>query len=670
MNQDINTFLHEAVKFCDAKALAGAENVLIEGKKSHPDSVDLTAALGDIRLAQGRAKKAASDYQAAIDLSPETPKFLVGLASALQAGNDTIGAINALQKAVALDINNPLLHNDIGLLQRLVGQKEVAVKSIEHAIQISPENAIFHCNLGRVLYDTGDFKSARKAIERALDIEPNSIDALINLGCILREMDQALEAVLVFQKANSIDPSIPDVWLNLALALRDCGKPERGIEAISTLLKLDPTSVGGFANLGRLLQQVFRYPEAEIAFRRALELLPNQPQIMANFASLLIEMDILDEAEALCIKALQINPDHVPALSNLGNLTSQRGDQALAINLHRKALEIEPDNVKVHRNLADPLFISGQIDEGWVAYAYRWKRPGRPRRPHSQPEWMGESLCGKTLIVWPEQGVGDTVIFSTCLPDVIAVADKVIFEVDPRFLNLYQRSFPEISVVPRIDPPHPATRNPEIDLQCPVGDLGRWTRSSVSDFPVTESILQADPDRVLWWQDQLATMGTNKFKVGFYWRSKGDGNASHSAYPTLDDWAKILRHPDIDFINLQYGADADVATRTFNEMGITLHQPPEIDLFNDIDDLAALCSALDVFVGPTTLTGWLTAAVGTPALVAGLPGDWIVLGMDNLPWLPKARYIARASRSDWSSAFDTLARELETIVRQKVQFVA
>jgi tetratricopeptide (TPR) repeat protein len=670
MSAQTAAIIQEAGICCDANDLMAAERVLLDGQKTYPESVDLVAALGDIRLAQGRTNKAASDYQKAIKLAPGTSKYFIALANARHASSDTQGAIDALQGALELEPDNPRLHNDIGLLCQQTGQKEAALDATEQAISLAPDNATFLSNRGRVLQDVGELEAARQAMEKSLTINPDSVDALINLGCILRDLDQPHEAVLAFQKANLINPLVPDAWLNLALALRDSGKANEGIEAITQLLTLDPQSAAGYSNLGRLQQQVFQYPLAETAFRKALVLSPENPQIMANFASLLTDMDLLDEAEALCVRVLQVHPDYVPALSNLANLVSQRGDQAQAIDLCRTALNIEPDNIKVNRNIADPLFISGRIEEAWQAYEYRWQKPDRPRRPHSQPEWQGENLAGKTLLVWPEQGVGDTLVFATCLPDVIKAAKKVIFEVDQRFVSLYQRTFPDLTVVPRQDPSDPRTQSQEIDLQCPIGALGRWTRSAVTDFPVQSEQLKADPDRVSWWQQQLSAMGTNPIKAGFYWRSGGDSNAAHSAYPALENWASILRRADVDFINLQYGPDSELAARTLADLGVKIHTPADIDLFHDIDDMAALATALDVYVGPTTLTAWLTAAVGTPALVAGLPGDWMVMGMDRLPWLPLARYIPRAPRSDWSSAFDTVEHELDSIVNSKATRLA
>jgi Flp pilus assembly protein TadD len=665
MSDDLSTILLEARRQIDTNDLAGAEATLLQGRKSFPDSVDLIAGLGNIRLAQGRLNKAAADFRSAIVLSPKKAGYHVALAGILQTTRDTAGAIDALQKAVALEPDNPALRSDLGILLRQTGRKNEAVQSLQQAVNMAPDQAYIHSNLARVLQDIGDLDPARKAVEQALDIDSESPDALINLGCILRDLKQPHEAVLAFRKAAAINPALPDVWLNLALALRDSGKAEQGLEALETLLKLDPESAGGHTNIGRLQHGLHCYPEAAEAFRTALHLSPSDPSTMASFAALLIDMDQLDEAETWCNKARQIQPDHVPAITNLGILACQRGDQKEALCLLRSALEIDPHNIQTQRNLADPLFLSGHLEDGWAAYEYRWKLPDRPRRPHPQPEWQGEDLTGKTLLVWPEQGVGDTLMFSTCLPDVMAAADKVIFEVDQRFVSLYQRSFPDLTVLPRLDPPHAQTLEENIDLQCPVGGLGRWTRKTLDSFPRKKHFLRADPERTSWWQQQLATMGNNRVKVGLYWRSSGEANAVHSAYPALENWLPVLQKPGLDVINLQYGEDGERLAVELGNKEITVHQPAEIDLFNDIDDIAALTAALDAYVGPTTLTAWLTAATGTPALVAGLPGDWVTMNEDCLPWLPQAHYFARAPRGTWTSAIGALASELDTIIREK-----
>ena len=665
MSLDVETILQQAREHHAAGDLAAAEKTLNDAHRTWPEAVEFVAFLGDVRMAQGRAKKAAETYRIALKLAPQAAILHASLAMALEASGDNPGAVDALTLAVSIDPENPALFNNLGLLKRRIGQKNDAVTALQKAVELAPKRAAYHANLARVLQDIGELSTARKAVEKSLNLNPDSADALVNFGCILRDLGQANEAIPVFLKAGNINPSLQEVWLNLALAYRDEGSPQKGIEAVRKLLSVNPTSAEAYANLGRFHQEIFEYPAAEAAYQQALQLSPENSQTLANFASLMTDMDQLDEAEALCERALEINPGHVQALSNLALAVMQRGDQTRAIDLMQTALVLEPDNVQIQRNLADPLFLIGRIKDGWAAYERRWEKPDRPRRPHLQPEWQGEDLKGKTLLVWAEQGIGDTLLFSTCLPDVLATAQKTVFEVDPRFVSLYERTFPDLIVVPRQDDPHPLTRTEDIDFQCPAGGLARWTRPDLASFPRQPKFLEAAPDRVNWWRQKLTGMGHSKIKVGFFWRSGGDDRTFNSAYPGLDEWAPILRRRDVDFVSLQYGQNGEILARQARDLNLNIHFPDDIDLFDDIDDIAALSTALDAMAGPLTTNCWLTAAMGTPTLVAGLPADWMLMGTDDFLWLPLVRYIQREPRGGWQSVLTELDLQLTEIVKSR-----
>jgi tetratricopeptide (TPR) repeat protein len=664
MSVDVEATLQAAQEARAAGDLMAAERILNDAHKANPGAVEFPAFLGDVRLAQGRAKKAAEAFLSALELAPEAAILFASLATALESAGDTTGAVDALQQAAGFDSDNPAYHNNLGLLQRRIDEKGGAVNSLERAVALAPDNASYHANHARILQDIGELVAARTAAEKSLELDPRSADALVNYGCILRDLEQPDKAIPPLQKAAQTDPSLQEAWLNLALAYRDVGDFQSGIEAAAKLLEINPDHAEAFANLGRFHQELFNYKEAEINYRKALEISPNDAQALANFSTLLTDMDQLDESEDLCNKALSINPKHVPALTNLALLVMQRGEFKQAIELLKSALTIEPDNIQIQRNLADPLFMSGRIKEAWAAYEYRWQKSDRPRRPHPQPEWMGEDLSGKTLLIWAEQGIGDTLVFSTCLPDVLSVAKKVIFEVDPRFVTLYQRSFPGLIVVARQHDPDPLILNTDIDLQCPAGALARWTRPTIGSFPAKQSFMQPDTQRVAVWKEQLGKLGNARVKAGFFWRSGGDDRTFNSAYPALSDWAPILTRTDIDFINLQYGANQDLLASEADRLGLNIHFPANIDLFDGIDDIAALSAALDCIVGPVTTNCWLAAAVGTPAYVAGLPAEWYLMGTGKFPWLPKVFYIQRPPRDGWDSVLTEINLHLDKSVQR------
>jgi len=641
-----------------AGRIEAAENLLAAAHAAAPNAVEFPAYLGQIRLAQGKLQGAAEAFRTALTLAPEASMLFLGLATTLDADGDLDGAETAYRKALEFDPDNAAAFNNFGLTLRRNGKAGAAIDMLRQAVKLSPEKASFQANLARVLHDDGQYPAAKTAAERAVHLDPESVDALVNLGCILRELGIPGAAVQALVKAAEIAPEVEEVWLNLGLAYRDDGDLDKAIQTFKTLLSYSPELGPAHANLGRMLHLACQYSEAETAYLRALELNPDDPQTLVNFASLLIDFDRIDAAETACRRALEINPRSATALANLACILSERGDFAQSISLNAQAIALAPDDIQIRRNVADPLFLDQQFDKAWQAYEFRWEKSDRPRRPFPQPAWTGEDLSGKTLLVWAEQGIGDTMLFSTCLGDAMNRAERVIFEVDHRLLPLYRRTFPALEVVARNEPSAARLLEPDINLQCPVGSLPRYFRPDLQSFPPVKKFFEADPQRLTYWRERLQNTGTQSIKAGFFWRSGATNREFIRAYSTLDEWLPVLGRADVDFISFQYGQSSDELRRFGEANNLNLHFFDDIDLFEDLDDIAALSAACDVFVGPVTTNCWLSAAVGVPTLVAGLAGEWLPLGTNTLPWLPSIEYFRRAPEGPWRRTIEDIAERI------------
>ena len=658
---DVDTVLAEAHVDREAGRLEDAESRLAAAHAASPTAVEFPAHLGSVRLALGQYDGAAEAFRAALAMAPEASVLFLGLATTLNAAEDFDGAIVAFQNAAERDPANPAIYNNMGLTLRRVGRHEDAVVALRRATELAPDKASFHANLARVLQDDGQLDAAKVAAETAVFLDPDSADGLVNLGCVLRDLDRPNDAVQVLRQAAMISSDLPEAWLNLGLALRDNGDIDKAIQAFGILISLQPELAEAHANLGRMLHQAFRYAEAEASYRTALELRPDDSQALANFASLLLDYDRIDAAERACKLALQFNPDNVTALANLACILSEQGDYAEAIRHNVRAMEIAPDNIQIQRNVADPLFLSGHFAQAWQAYDYRWHKSERPRRPFPQEEWKGGDLDGKCLLVWAEQGVGDTLLFSTCLQEVIDQAARVYFEVDRRLVPLYARTFPDLHVVARNDPPDAQLLALDIDLQCPVGSLPAVLRPALEDFPTGKTFLTVDADRRAHWRDTLDENSTQPIKVGFFWRSGAANREFIRAYPSLEDWLPVLSQPGVEFVSFQYGENIEPMKRFVELNALNMRFVDDIDHFNDLDDVAAISAACDFFVGPVTTNCWISAAVGVPTLVAGLPDEWLTLGTDNLPWLPAVEYIRRSPEGPWQETIARIADRLHSL---------
>jgi hypothetical protein len=268
-----------------------------------------------------------------------------------------------------------------------------------------------------------------------------------------------------------------------------------------------------------------------------------------------------------------------------------------------------------------------------------------------------------------EQGLGDEVLFANLLPDVIEALGpdgRLALAVEPRQVKLFQQSFPDAEVgahaTYRIDgralvraAPFAETSGP-FDLWTPMGSLLRRFRRSLGDFPATGAYLAADPQRVRFWRDRLASLGDAP-KVGVLWKSLKLNAARRRFFSPFDQWRPVLDTPGVQIVNLQYG-DCAEELETARAEGLSIWSPPDIDLKDDLDDVAALGCALDLVIGPPNATTNIAAACGAKVWMIAPPGAWTQLGTAGFPWYPAVRAFSPVALGDWSEVMAELARAL------------
>ena len=290
----------------------------------------------------------------------------------------------------------------------------------------------------------------------------------------------------------------------------------------------------------------------------------------------------------------------------------------------------------------------------------RW-RGSRVRRPFSQPQWDGSALDGRSIVIWGEQGVGDTIIFASCLIDVLARAERCVFETDARMVALFARSFPSLEGVAPQDPPDPATT--DLELQCPVGTLPRWLRPDLAAFPHHQGYLKADPQSLGQWRRRLEALGPG-LKVGIVWRSSHVDAERRRYYSEIADWGPLLSLPGIHFVSLMYDEAGPELALAKEKFGCEIKYFDDIDLFDDIDGAAALTAALDLLITPLSMTSWLAGALGVPAWTMTIPGEWRMFGSGAFPWCPSVRMIEKAIGQTWPQIIASLAEDLAELAAE------
>jgi hypothetical protein len=233
----------------------------------------------------------------------------------------------------------------------------------------------------------------------------------------------------------------------------------------------------------------------------------------------------------------------------------------------------------------------------------------------------------------------------------------VIFACARKLMPLMQRSFPGILVLDLADRSALESVQEGIEAQSALGSLARWLRPDVASFPRADHFLIPDPLRTAYWKKRLAEMGP-AFNVGICWRS-GNLAGDRQFYCTeIEQWQELFAVAGIRFINLQYGPCSAELESVRQQYGVTVHDFSEVDLFDDLDETAALTCALDLVISAPTAVGILTAALGVPAWVMISGFYWQQFGTDENCWYHSMVSLRRNWDQPWEAMLNQIAQRL------------
>jgi hypothetical protein len=316
-----------------------------------------------------------------------------------------------------------------------------------------------------------------------------------------------------------------------------------------------------------------------------------------------------------------------------------------------------------HRGLL--WLLTGDFARGWPEYEWRWADPNVRLRSFSRPRWDGSSLSGKTILVCAEQGIGDEIMFASCIPDLVKRAGHVVLECDSRLVPLFSRSFPGVGVSAACPADHgnPVPGSPAIDVQIAAGSLPGYLRRSWQDFPEPHAYLVPDPGAVAKWERRYQEAGDG-LNVGISWR--GGRKAERGKRSTsLDQWADLLRTEEVSFVNLQYGGSRAEINEVSSRCGVQILDWEDANPLVNLDDFAAQIAALDLVISIDNATVHMAGALGVPVWVLQpFAPEWRwLLDREDSYWYPGVRQFRQSMPGNWGAVFERVATELNRMRR-------
>jgi tetratricopeptide (TPR) repeat protein len=508
-----------------------------------------------------------------------------------------------------------------GLVARRRGRTDEAALLIQQAIGVGAAPAHLHFTLGDLLHELGRREEALECFRRGFERNPGHPQAHNNLGNLLKSLGRLDDAVRSYRRALALKPEYMLAHYNLANSLKLQGHLEEAVASFQRALAIDPAYAPTLNNLGNTLVALGRLEEAVEFFRRALDVQPHLADAHNNLAGALAELGHFDEAVACFEQAITLDPGF-------------------------------PD---AHYNLGLALLRLGRYESGWNEYEWRWKCrafPTPPRR-YRQPQWAGEDIAGKTILLYLEQGNGDGIQFVRYVPLVAARGARVLLETRRLVARLFE-PFTQWAELVEAD-----GRLPPFDLHCPLLSLPRAFRTTSDSIPRAVPYLTPDPKLTDAWQARIPPT-PGKLRVGLVWGGNLKQASESKRGVGIEPCLPLFQTPGTIWFSLQVGPQApDICKAPAGAI---------TDLSDGLDDFADTAAAitnLDLVITSDTAVAHLAGAMNRPVWVMlRYCPDWRwLLERTDSPWYPGMRLFRQPRRGDWNAVVAEVQAALSELVR-------
>lgn len=676
--------------------------------RSDPDAIMLN--LGQAYVTRRETETAAVYFRQALVFRPDSRLGLFCVGYTHMTRERPADAETYFARAVRVDPNYWMAWNNLGAALFQQGRSEEAIACFRRLVSDDPNYAAAHLNLAIVYEKDKRLKEAEHCYRLVIQHDPGMATACNNLGVLLQRTGRHAEALEFLEKAVEANAESPGIHSNLGNLHQKLGNDAEALRCYRRTVMLDPAYHLGHYNLGAMLLEAGEPEACQPHFRRAIALEPEHVPGRYNLACALHQIYDFDAAIPLYREVAADDGSHYRALNNLALALQWAGHIAESSELYKRAERVAarqgvdpaalgalcaPDANRLdavqarieateeqiagdagplqpggvgslfpdavwNKSLLD--LSMGNLGSGWDGYEFRWfNATATGNRKFRQPLWDGKrDISGKRLLVWREQGIGDEIMFGSCIPDLAESGARVSVECSPKLGLLFQRSFPDARIIVRA--PCPDEQRDDFDVHLPIGSLPRLFRRSFADFPPRKGFLLPDSERVAYWRRYLEALGPGPH-VGMVWRGRIQTISRNHHYTQIEEWEPILRTPGVTFINMQYDDATDEIARAQEAFGIVPYTPTGIDMWNDLDEVSALLQALNLLVSVGTAVMSIAGGVGVPTWLMSVENfGWPCLGTNTMPWYPNMRLFTRTLGQPWLTVTHRIADELQAIL--------
>jgi tetratricopeptide (TPR) repeat protein len=523
----------------------------------------------------------------------------------------------------------------------------------EEILKAEPNHEASIVYLAEINYRKRNLDRAIELLYKLIDINPTLPEVYNNLGVILKEKGRIEEAISCYIKAIHYGPDMSDSYYNLGIVLQEKGEFDSAIMCFKKAIELNPEMADYHINLAISLQKVKRYDDAMVSYEKAIELNPVNADYYYNLGTLYHEMEKIDEALSFYKKALELNSMHKDAYVNAGLAYAEKGMPEMAISYYDMAISLEPQFADAHWNKALSLLLLGRYEEGWREYEWRTKASEiiTVKRNFPKPLWDGTKSYGTSILLYAEQGLGDTIQFIRYVPLIAEKGFNIIVEVQEEVKNI-SRYVDGVKHVISIRDEYP-----DFDAYYPLLSLPFLLNTTIDTIPLKIPYIKIGDDLIEKWRDKLGEHG-KRLKVGLVWSGNTMFKKAHLKRCPIEKLLPLFENEDILFYSLQKYSQKDYKI---------LDNIRLIDYMNEVEDFvdtAGIIMNLDLVISIDTAVAHLSGAMGKPVwvLIPYVP-DWRwLLDREDSPWYPTMRLFRQSKPMVWDDVILKIKDELRRII--------
>ena len=525
-------------------------------------------------------------------------------------------------------------------------------------------------------------------------LEPSFTDLYFRLGLIQKEQNQIESAIRNFETVLLLDPIQEEAHFRLAELLFERLKNEypQQLEATALInrqlqdkvtcnldlddinriiqlyqegLRINPKDHRAHHNLGFVQMLSGQHQAAEKSFKKAIDLDSNHSPSYSKLGDIFSDRNDIEQAIHYYQEGLRVQPNDFITRANLGIALMHKGEIEAAISELRIAIALNPDSAEVHFNLSSLLLLLGKYEEGWSEYEYRLDMNFLSRnqvrsRQFTKTKWAGQDLEGSTILVYDEQGFGDSIQFIRFLHLIEARGGKVILETSPLLYDLFQQ-FNQLTIVEQIiskDDSDTDLDSLNYEYYASLISLPYLFGITLDNIPAADSYLAGRPDKIVSGISSDSKC-EHKRRVGLVWAGSKTHRNDHNRSIDLNQLKLLLTRENCEFYSLQVGRENSENDQILGEFGVS-------DLSSQLTDFSMTASAilqLDLIITVDTAVAHLAGALGKQVwtLIPFIP-DWRwLMERSDSPWYSSMQLFRQPKRGDWESVLIEVDQTLDKL---------